>query len=195
MVRRLSAVAPRGGDIRHTMVLVALVPFARTVSPCDCLQALCHACEPIRNQCGPAVWRVRIVRWPTKAIFARPRHTVCKPLHIGLLSHLVSPPENTPCCSVALPSGLSNHAPERVIEGRPGHRSLGSWGLSIWQQGRATVRFHKMFDTRAHWGPVGCCTLHVEVPMSNGVDSTASKVSIGAKSPCCTAVSMAASTR
>jgi hypothetical protein len=38
--------------------------------------------------------------------------------------------ENTPRFRGVVPSGVADHAAERVMEGRPGHRALVGWGAA-----------------------------------------------------------------
>src|SRR5713101_1459605 len=72
MDMRPSAVSPRGDDGSFTTVVGALVLFARTVSPGDCLQALCHEREPVRNDCRPAASPVCNDCEPTTACVCKP---------------------------------------------------------------------------------------------------------------------------
>src|SRR5947209_7209208 len=64
--------SPRGGDGSRTTLRVALVPFAKTVSPRDGLQALGNHCEPVRKDCGPESCPIRNHREPQNTLICKP---------------------------------------------------------------------------------------------------------------------------
>src|SRR2546428_14122977 len=87
--------SPQGGDGSRTTLRVALVPFAKTVSPRDGLQALGNHCEPVRKDCGPEGCPIRNHREPQNPL-------ICKPA-----SYCLQAATTTLCCNTTPNFGAS----------------------------------------------------------------------------------------